>query len=382
MRADIENYQPPTPQLQQRDGETWLAFMGDALAAPGEAVALITPDHPTAYAVVVAHPGGRRARLWMPQWPEWCAPGVNLEATGQKAALGLSPGGVVELSSTHILPRAEGTTPLWPERVAMSELEGKREGIDVGVDVLDLIAPLARGGINLIIDTREKATSPSKLFCALGQRVREQLVSAYGPLHTLDMTGHLQAPDTRVVTGTSPGEQASALRLAVALAASLRHRTSTLNLLTLPDLQPFTHTHAPETVARGVGMAELVDMISEQLVSTHDASHTTLLYLRVSPELGGLGDIIETLDLGAVDAQIIIGPDGTFEPGRSHSRVELGEDDERRRQAALSALAQGARAAERAAIFGDEELDDEELESIRRARALRVNLSEALTAED
>lgn len=379
MRAEPEEYQPLTPQLQHRDGETWVAFMGDALAAPGEAVALKHPDHATAYAVVVAHPGARRARLWAPQWPEWCAPGVGVEATGQRAALGVSPGGVVELSSAQVVPHAEGTTPLWPEHVAMSELEGTRERIPVGVEVLDLLAPLARGGINLIIDTREQASTPGELFARVGQRVRDHLQETYGALHTLDMTGHLDGPDTRVVTENSPGEQASALRLAVALAASMRHSHATLNLLTLPTLQPFTHTHAPEAVARGVGLADLVDMVSEQLVSTRDASHTTLLYLRVPPELGGLSDIIETLDLGAVDAQIIIGPEGSFEPGRSHSRVEPGEDDERRRQSALSALAQGARAAERAAIFGDGELEDEELESIERARALRVNLSDALT---
>ncbi|TXD34365.1 hypothetical protein FRC96_14300 [Lujinxingia vulgaris] len=261
----------------------------------------------------------------------------------------------------------------------MSELEGKRERIPVGVEVLDLLAPLARGGINLIIDTREQASSPGELFARVGQRVRAHLQETYGALHTLDMTGHLDRPDTRVVTENSPGEQASALRLAVALAASMRHSHATLNLLTLPTLQPFTHTHAPEAVARGVGLADLVDMVSEQLVSTRDASHTTLLYLRVPPELGGLSDIIETLDLGAVDAQIIIGPEGSFEPGRSHSRVELDADEERRRQAALSALAQGARAAERAAIFGEGELEEDELESIERARALRVNLSDALT---
>ncbi|TXD37084.1 hypothetical protein FRC98_10120 [Lujinxingia vulgaris] len=382
MRAELEDYQPPTPHLEKSEGETWVAFMGDALAALGDAVALKHPDHPTVYAAVVAHPGGRRARLWTPHWPQWCEPGLSVEASGQKAALGVAPGEVVELEAALIVPQSEGTTPLWPERVAMSQLDGRRERIALGVEVLDLVAPLARGGINLIIDTREKIDTPLALFGAMGRRVRAQLLDDHGPLHVLDMTGLLDDADTRVVAGATPWEQASALRLAVALAASLRDISPTLNLLTLPALQPFTHTHAPEAVARGVGMSELVDMISEQLVSTEQANHTTLLYLRVSPELGGLSDIIETLDLGAVDAQIIIGPDGTFEPGRSNSRVELDTDDERRRQSALSALAQGSRAAERAAIFGEGELEDEELESIQRAEALRVNLSDALNAAD
>jgi hypothetical protein len=116
-------------------------------------------------------------------------------------------------------------------------------------------------------------------------------------------------------------------------------------------------------------MEALVNRIADGLLSVRNTMVTGLLQLPVPSGLEGIETIIESLGIGEPDAQIVIGTDGCYEPGRSTSDADRDPEARRREREARGTLRRAAELRDKRAIWGDQELEPEEREVLRRADA-------------
>ncbi|RAL20959.1 hypothetical protein DL240_14915 [Lujinxingia litoralis] len=383
--GELNAYQKPEPNLEVRTREGWQAYLGDEVPSPGEAVAILHPQHERVYAAVVRHLGARRVELWAPYWPSWVEAGLAVERSYQTSAINLTPGQGTPGQGTPghaiVVPESEGIARIWPYAPTLTELQGERPPLFLGLDAVDTIAPVVRGGLNLVIDTQDSPDHPSALFTSLASHIRRALSEESPELYVLDAASVFSDAHTLIAPGKTPDQQVSALRVAVALGAAQRGRhAEVLNVLCLPVLQEFRQVSAPQEAATQWGLRELVELLNTHLASTHSTRQTTLLYLGIPPHLGGLAEIIETLCLGEVDAQLVITPEGRFNPERSVSRADISDAQQEKQQQSLSMLARSSSALDRADLFGESELSSSERDDINQANMLKVDLRSALAS--
>jgi hypothetical protein len=174
------------------------------------------------------------------------------------------------------------------------------------------------------------------------------------------------AVDDRVLVG-------AAVVMAAALAWIAHARHDREQIVAVLELPVVIAEWGDERGPAGLGPSS---QIADAVASTRDCEVTCIVRLPASTGPDGFVDIVETLSLGDVDAQIFIDSRGRFEPGRSSSSVPVDELRQRQRSVAFSALHQAERAADRLNLWGEEELSDDEAMALKSAERLHASILE------
>jgi len=227
----------------------------------------------------------------------------------------------------------------------LGAIDASRPPVETGSRTSDLLAPLVQNGVNLIIN--ESGTS---LLGSCRGWVSADIAIGVTQIDGVDIDFEVH----------DAWEHLMAMRVAAAWAAWFReHGDSVTFLARLPS--PESAPAAPRESASAATLAQWVNEMGEILVSTQ-TSITSIFEVDVSNR--GIAAIAETMDFGEVDAQWFIDADGNFDPTRSTSRAELRDDERAERDDVLAKIRLAAKARERAAIFGEIELSDEERDAI------------------
>lgn len=374
MTSTIDDYESLTPSVQTVDGDWLRLFCGDDLPSIGEAVAIKKPgeDH-RLHAVVRRHAGARRVDAWLPLTPEWVQQGVGIEPTGRPAAFRLPESTRLTPHCEVLRPAREGDVPLWTDPPGWHQLSGERPALAVDIDPIDVLAPLCEGGVNLIIDDTEGAEA----FFRLAQAAH----GAVTPRRTLVATAEggdgalsLEKTDWQVDVGDSTRSHIAALQMVIALAGRLRDTRRSLAVVELPVPARTSPAGEPRRGGPRRGIPDIVERLARHLVTTEQASVTSLLLLRPGRREDGLASIIDGLRLGDADATIFIDEQGCFRPRRSRSGAQLDEPTRSRQSRYLRAFDLARRASDKSALFGEQELTDEERDALETARRLRVEV--------
>ena len=372
----IENYVPPAANVESIHGDRIRIYFGDQLPEIGTAVAIELDDDTQLFAVVERQAGTGRVDAWLPMCPSRLIPGLAAKSTGQPAALAVPQDQPITPSPEMIGPLAEETIPLYPRPPRLAELIASRPALDLGLNALDALAPICRGGVNLVIDTTTDGLASRRL----ATRAACTLTPRTALLCTPEDRQFIEDPSAdqtwRICPDSSLPSQIASLQYVISCAPLLRQSSPSMAIVELPRLQTAGNLTSAdrqlaEPTAPTEGLPEVVDRITRHLVSTAESSLTTLLLLHIPTEIHDLAQIIETLRLGEVDATTFIDEQGRFDPRRSTSGAELDESARRRRREYLRILDTAHRAREKASLLGDVELTDGERAAVNRANELR-----------
>lgn len=373
---DIKNYEARRPEVVQcRNG--WVrAFVDDDIPRIADAIGLRSPDGDETFAAVRSHVGGRQVDAMLLDVPGWVGEGTEVFTTGKPAHLPQPIDGTTPLDALNVTAGASDMTlPFRLDAPSFAELDGTRGALRTGFDAIDRLAPLAAGGLNLVLDAFPGVAA----FDNLCERVHGACASA----SSLWLTGNGRAPDWaeyHITTGEPAADQQRgprqliALRALMSWAAHLRDQGD--DVLVCAELPPLaSRGHATDAeAALGVGIGEVVDQLGSALASTKDGSITTLVRLPLHASAAGIEYIIETMDVGDVDAQTFVDDQGRFDPYRSTSDAHLDADARSEQQRLLSVLSRAASARDKAAMLGEFGLQEAEEDALRNAEALREKL--------
>jgi hypothetical protein len=370
---EIEDYQPPRTEVTGVDEGRVEIFVDADIPDDGEAVALESEDGDRVYARVRSHLGGRRIEADLPAMPNWVAEGVAASTTRRRAGFRPTDGRLV-VDADSLEPEPDEQTSEWfPAdwtKPGFADIAADLPPVETGYESIDTVAPVARGGLNLVIDRSERPAP----FHRLAERLHSELDEAE-TIWLLDGPSS-EAPDwaeTVIEPPTRAFGRMLGLRAAVALAAHRRDQgRETLVVAALPSVARTVTTddEAPTTP----GYEELVDRIGQGLTSSSEARITTLLRLPIPSRHADVAPIVETLGLGDVDAQLFVDDKSRFAPRRSSSDATLDEAHRDRQFDARDALRRADDARERAELLGERELTDAQLRALEREDELRERL--------
>lgn len=367
---DIEGYQERTPQIVEVSGEWVRAFVGDEIPERAEALGLRSQDGREAFAAVRRHTGARTVEAMLLDPPAWLAEGLEVFKTGQLAHIMSAPQGTRHLDEIAFTagPKAD-RIPFRLDAPSFDQLVGDRPGLTSGFEALDTLAPLADGGLNLVLDSY----AGPEAFDILAARAH----AASSPDAAYWLTGDDRPADWATLhlkAGANDQRQLTALRLLMSWATQLRNEGR--DVLVCAELPPLSATGAATDVdtALGLSIGEVVDQLGAALASTRDGRITTLLRLPLHRSAAGIEYIIETMDVGDVDAQIFVDAEGRFDPHRSRSDADLDAEGRRTQQEALSVLSRAAAARDKLAMLGEFGVDERERAALARADALAESL--------
>ena len=371
-KGELDDYQSPTPSLLTISGPWLTIFCGDQRSPIGTAIALERPDKDPLYAMITAQLGQNRVRAWLPAPPEDLVEGTPVRATDQPAGFSFPEDGQL-LPSAHLLrPARIDDLPALPSAPSMPDLQGIRPALSLGFRSLDTLTPLCTDGINLIVDagaSLENAPASTSLI--------QKTIEALEP-KTILTVSQVSLPPTdaakiSIPLGETLSEHLTALQLSISMGPLLRDAAPALAIIDLPTPTPFQEGPR-DPGAPNAGMAAIVDLLGRHLVATQEASLTVILRLCLDDHLRDLSEIIETLDLGDVDARIYINAENRFDPGRSISRADLDDTADLHRQELLHLLTVADRAREKASIFGPHDLTPEEELALEKTEALHQQI--------
>jgi hypothetical protein len=382
---DITDYKERAPTITTvKDG--WIrAFVGDDIPRTADALGIRSESGEEVFAAVRRHTGARSVDAMLLAVPDWLHAGVEVFTTGEPAHIPAPTEGSTSVDeivisageaassdagSSDFDSSGQQTIPLRLRTPAFTELSGTRPALETGFSAIDRLAPLAYGGLNLILDT----FPGTKAFDALARKTHQ----ARDFDAVLWLTGDDRAPDWvthHIQTGAdSPQRQLTGLRLLMSWAGWLRDQGH--NVLVGAELPPLTSHGVIDSVetALGVSIGEVVDQLGSTLTSTKSATITTLLRLPLHTSPAGIEHIIETMDVGDVDAQLYIDDQGRFDPYRSTSDAELDAQGRSEQQKLLSVLSRAAAARDKSAMMGEFGLEDREQDVLEKAEALQEKL--------
>lgn len=363
IKDDLRGYKPPMAAVERIDGSRITVFLGDEQPPLGSALGFLIDSEPI-YGVVERHLGARRAQIWLPFGAENLSTQTPLLFSGKPAGFALPPDRRIDPSTALLRPLKDGDLPLWPSPPSLAELKGHRPPLLLGIEPLDLLAPLCLGGLNLVVDT----TDGDAAFEALATKA----LAAAGPDNLLLPTKFSELAEEKpwlIEPADDSDQQILGLQILLALAEYLRQQGSTLAFVELPTPEEFD-PQAQRTGLPGAGLPEIIDRLGRHLVSTKEATMTTILRLRLPATHRALSQIIETLHLGDLDSLIYLTEEGRFDPRRSSSRAELDQRESNKRRQLLQLLSLARQAEDKKAIFGDFEITEEECQALDKAAAL------------
>lgn len=368
-----DDYQPPTPAVESMAGDKLRIFCADQVPPRGAAVAVDTDDGQRLWAVVERHLGARRIEAWLPGRPPTIAKGTAVQITDDPATFRPPKDGVITPTADLITAGDDQGIALRPEAPPWSELSGRLQPLPLGIKPVDALTPLARGGLNLILDHSPTTAAIDGLYSRI-PKAHTFAESLYvGPHDGADAADGEDGTNSdeprrftwRIDSTAQNTTHIAALQIAIALAARLRQAPDALALIELPTLTPPPHsTVGTDAVDVPQGIPEIIDRLGRHFVSTKDASLTTVLHLSLAARRQGLAAIIETLRLGDVDATIYIDDQGRFDPRRSSSSVAPPPSLAPFRQKSQQILQQADQARDKQAIFGDGEINADQRQAL------------------
>lgn len=365
-REDLQDYRPPGAHLESTRGEYLQFFCADHLPAMGSAIAVKEPGGQVLYAVILRHLGGRRIEAWLPGGAQGLDTDAEVTLMDEPAGFFATPGEPISITPDLLRPAQPGDFLFWTDPPKMVDLDPDRSALPVGLTAVDLLAPINRGGLHLIIDSSTDGGAARFLAQQLQEILAPETVLCCGSsLTSGDMPSFVIDPGGDLL------RHIGALQVALALGEPLRSRGEALAFIELPALDLTGH-YSGESPALRRGIPEIVDRLGRHLASTRQSRITTLLALHLPAQATGLDDVIETLRLGDVDATIHIDRQGRFDPRRSSSRAALGDEEMEHRSQLLYHLDVAHRARDKASLLGEEELTDSERTSLQVLEGLRI----------
>jgi hypothetical protein len=365
---DIESYEPRGDQVIEAQAHSAIVQFDGSPPEIGTALH-VSRNGESVYGRIASHEGNRRAQAIFAGSNADIEAGSSVEATDEPAAFRPPDEiGYLDFGLDALVPSSDASIPFEWTRPDFADLASARPALSLGDDALDLFSPVAEGGLNLVIDGAPAGDHVPQLE----ERVAETLDA---DLAIAVVSGSDDArPDWADVVVGAPEDawgSAMALRAGICLAARERDRGRSIFVAgRLPALSATRRASASQK-AEGVSMETLVNRIADGLLSVKDAMVTGLLQLPVPSGLEGTETIIESLGIGEPDAQILIGTDGCYDPGRSTSDADRDADARSREREARGILRQADELDDKRAIWGDQELDPAERDMVRRAEAYR-----------
>ena len=244
-----------------------------------------------------------------------------------------------------------------------TELSSERPAVAIGIEGIDRVAPLARGGLNLLLDNQPGT--------AVLHEIAERSTKSIEPDATLWVgTKKRDAPDwPDYRIQAAQGREFAAYRLALSWAQSLAHEHD--SLLVIAELPALSSGAATEVeIAMGVSISDIIDTFGFVLNATATTEIYTVLWLPLADSASGIATIIETMNLGDVDVELYIDEDGRFDPTRSTSDADLTDEQQDARDSALRTLAKARDIKEKVQMFGDDDVAPDEQETLQHAEAL------------
>lgn len=361
----VQDYTPPSPRVQEVDGDVLDVYCGEDLPPIGAAIRLEHPeDEQTAiHAVVRRHLGARRAEAWLPVRPDWVRQDLDVEPTDRPAALRADSSLIVP-GPDALGPADSGDVPVWPSPPEYDEISGRTTLLPVDIEAVDALSPICESGLNLVVDNTGQADGFFELARRAALELEPDRLLAAGRRHPDRSPWPDDSPDWAIEAGDSIRSQIAALQFVIALSPRLREADQSLAVVELPDLR----APSPTSTSSGRGVrdrvADVVNRLGRHLVSTDESQLTALLLLSPPQDHPGLSAVLDSLELGDADATVFIDDEGRFDPDRSRSTAEL--DDRRRsdRDRFQQVIQLAGDAEEKSAIFGDQELTEKEREAL------------------
>ena len=359
LQDDILHYAPRPPHITHLHSPTRLqVFCHDALPGLGQGVSFLDAQGQRRIGRVGAHHGQRHATIDLLS-PASAAVGTPVTLHHEAAALPKTD----DLRQAHfVLESEEPAVAFSFGAPRFEDLHTDLLPLETGLPLLDLLCPLTQGGTQLILDAS----------CSRDPLLHTLTRSLTMPTLTLSAAeaffpaalAHIRLP-----------QHPSAL---VARAGLLRlsDQAPAPKALALIDLSSLWG-RGPLDPEEALTTRAMITAINDILVSTTSRRLTTLIYLALGqgPAPLGLGELAETLGLGDVHTQIFVTPKGDLDPLRSRSGAQpLGAARQASARALQADLGRGQKLQEKLAIFGPDELEEEEQALLSRLSELSLKL--------
>jgi hypothetical protein len=366
---DIDDYKDREPQVAKVSGDWLEVFIGDAIPATGHLLRIESPDGDQhVHAAVTSHAGGRTVRALVFDNPAWLTEGCPVSSTDAPAAFPTPSKGTLELDRVSLSSDEEGGVPFELRSPGFTEISSERPALELGLDGVDCVAPVARGGLNLVLDNHPGVDVLHNLV----ERARDAAEADAVIWVGAKKREAPEWPDYRIQA--AQGREFAAYRLAMSWAQALSDEHD--ELIVVAELPALSAGQATEVeVAMGVSIGDVIDTFGTALASTISTQITTLLWLPLAESADGIATIIETMHLGDVDTEIFIDEDGRFDPFRSTSDADLDDEQQRARSDALRTLSKARDIREKVQMFGDDDIAPDEQEVLRRASGLRSRVT-------
>ncbi len=379
---DIAQYEDLTPRVTEvfNDAEIEV-FVGDEVASIGDAVVCQPSGEEETVARIVRHTGNRRAiaRLLSPrrEIQEGCP---VTPRPGEQARVPLPQGNALDLRQASFTHTAGMSLEVEPP--GLMELEPNRAVLPVGIEAIDVLSPLVAYGLNLFIDL----APTQRVFTDLASR----LITAHSDIASLAVVapikgrdGSLDELETTYTVRCPSGDHGIFLGLRAASVWAKELAEQHEHLIVIATLPPLTtRTDLTDGMASRSGheseVSDVLSVLGTALASTRAGKITALLDLGVDASAIGVDEVIETLALGDVDAQLVMEADGRYGPMRSHSKAPLDEETAQRARKVRAELGRALKQSDHAAIFGEDELEDDAGDLREEAARWRPNLREML----
>lgn len=365
---DIDDYQERQPQVTGVSGDWLEVFIGDEIPAAGDLLRVTSPDgNAHVQAVVTSHSGGRNVRALVFEQPAWLAEGCPIQTTDQPAAFPGPEPGELALDRVQLSSEEDGGVPFQLRSPAFTEISSDRPALKVDIVGIDRVAPLAHGGLNLLLDN-SPGVEVLHHVASRTRRAAEPDASLWVGSKKRDAPDW---PDYRI--RAAQGREFAAYRLAMSWAQALSDQHDDLMIVVeLPALSSGFATDVE--IAMGVSISDIIDTFGTALASTKATRITTLMWLPLAESADGIATIIETMNLGDVDVELFIAEDGHFDPFRSTSDADLTTEQQDTRNQALRTLTKARDIREKVQMFGDDDVTPDEQEILREAEALRTRV--------
>ena len=292
------------------------------------------------------------------------------------------------------------TAPIHRDPPALSEQSGKTEILETGIKVIDLIAPIAKGGkvglfggagvgktvlIQELINNIAKFHSGNSVFAGVGERTRE----GNDLYHEMEESGVLDK--TSLVFGQMNEPPGARLRVALTgltMAEAFRDEGKDV-LLFVDNIFRFTQAGAevsallgrlPSAVGYQPNLKQEMGALQERLTSTKKGSVTSVQAVYVPAD--DLTDPAPATTFAHLDSTIVlnralteIGIYPAVDPLDSNSTILdpeiVGEEHYRVAREVQRVLQRYKDLQDIIAIMGMEELSDEDKQTVQRARRIQ-----------
>lgn len=367
--TDIRDYTSPTPGVTKQDGElSYEVFFGEKPPKAGALVWLDGGDARIA-ARVQRHTSNHHAIVQLLSRTA-LRPGAKLlgDEPAARAAFPASAGAVLDLrGGMFVEDSAAGAISCEVKPPGLTEILPTRAALSIGVEAVDLLAPICEGGVNLVIDL----STGEQAFTGLVNRIIER--SKAPKIYSM---GARAGATHTIQTGELASEFFAGLRAGSNWAATARDE-DVVFIATLPALEVDPMLGAISTPSgREVRMDELLDLLSSTLTSTRGSKITTIVRLELSASTEMLSEIIDTMALGGADAQVLIDAEGLFDPERSKSSAEQPAEHARQAATIRAELARARQLSDHLGIFGEESFVDGDFDEPAPAERWRADLTQ------